>query len=585
MSRHGEREPLNIVDEGKATSGGRVQDMLRDVVPSGPPTMWSLFATRLSEAPADRFVVSAESGTVYSYADMETRVIAIEAQLGEIGVEAGDHIAWVSEPSTDGLAIWLALDRLGAIDICLGNALRGPVLVDMVRLTQPRAVIVTGSTSHIADELRKQMGQHSPHIITLSEGYSQAVGARRRQGMSTESDRESVRRTPVSPYGLSTLMFTSGTTGPSKAVMLSKYQLVFAAYMFGESFNISEDSALYSYSPMNHLTGRQLSLASLLTGAPLILRRAFHPEAFWEDTSKFGCSHAVMVGAAVPLLLQTLPNASDQETLRHIWAVPAMPHEHDQLARRLGAAIYVPYGTTEVGIVTTPDPSGVSTRPGQCGQVRGPYAIAILDEVGREVSTGVVGEIAVRPKVANSTFLGYWRDDAATVEATRGLWYHTQDLGSVDSDGYLYFADRRDGFIRSRGENISSAEVASVIRGHEQIADCAVIGVDSELGDSDLYLFIVAGTRAPDPNALFQWCCRHLPHYMVPRYIASVSALPLTESGKVKRYELRQLVEQGSVNAWDARQAGLRATRNGVAREPKVIREGQARKLPNRGPE
>lgn len=557
-----------------------ISDLFEDIVPSDQRTVSSLFAARRAENPFAPFIVSAETGMVHSYADIEARVAAIERELRAAGVEAGDRVAWISEASAEGLAIWLAIDRLGAVDICLGDALKGRVLLDMVTLSDPGAFVVTHSTSRVAQELRHLAGDRAPHIVDVSHEISWSS-----PGPASEAPPLEPEPPPssVSPFELSTLMFTSGTTGPSKAVKLSNHHLVFAALMFSTSFHIDHTSALYSYSPMNHLTGRQLSLASLSTGAPLILRRRFDPEVFWEDIGRYRCTHAVMVGAAVPLLLQTVDRAASIESLRHIWAVPALPREHALLSKRLDAAVYVPYGTTEVGIVTVPDPDANSSRPGQCGRVTGPYEVAILDELGRELPVGAVGEIAIRPEVANSAFLGYWYDDAATVTATRGLWYHTNDLGRIDADGYLFFADRRDGFIRSKGENISSAEVAEIIRAAEEVADCAVVGIESDLADSDLFAFIVPSNEPLDYVQLFEWCCANLPHYMVPRYIATISSLPLTESGKVKRYALREWVAEGVQDAWDSRQLGLRASRGGVVRDsggPKSA-EAQLNASPN----
>ncbi len=281
-------------------------------------------------------------------------------------------------------------------------------------------------------------------------------------------------------------------------------------------------------------------MAALLTDATLVVRNRFSRETFWADINAYACTHAITLGSAVPLLLDWKSEQSRNDgSLRFVWASPAMPQPYAELEKRFGVRVAVPYGSTELGIVTKPHLDGGEVPYGNSGQVGEYYEIRIVDEFDQVVAPGTIGEIVVRPRLPWTSLLGYLNRDEATVDALRNFWYHTGDLGRLSENGYLIFVDRKKDFIRTKGENVSSAEVENVLMGHRAVADCAVIPVPSQLGESDIVAVVMVSDGEDfEPEEFYLWCAAELPYYMVPRYVRIIDDLPRGASGKVEKYKL-----------------------------------------------
>lgn len=180
----------------------------------------------------------------------------------------------------------------------------------------------------------------------------------------------------------------------------------------------------------------------------------------------------------------------------------------------------------------------------------------------------------MRPRLPWTSLLGYLNRDEATVDALRNFWYHTGDLGRLSEDGYLIFVDRKKDFIRTKGENVSSAEVENVLMGHRAVADCAVIPVPSQLGESDIVAVVMVSDGEDfEPEEFYLWCAVELPYYMVPRYVRIIDDLPRGASGKVEKYKL---ATDGLLpDIWDSLASGLRASRRGVVHSEPAAREAE----------
>lgn len=525
-----------------------------------------VFERRRRDHGSRPFVTDAGTGREYTYNGVGVLVDAVAAALADTGCRPGEVVAWIASPSIEAIAMWFGIARAGALDVSLGNALKGALLSQLMKDSQPRTIVVSADLldslySFETDDLESVraiicVGEATttlPHAINGVQVVTADLS------VADTSTRRHAKDSTVTE--VSTLMYTSGTTGPSRAVMMSHHHLFFIGASFVEQFDIDEESVLFHYSPFNHLTGRQLVLAAILANCRLVMTSGFSPATFWTDINSSGCTHVVMVGSAVPILLND-SQCTEVPTLTHVWAVPAMPAAHKEIATRYGVTVYVPYGATEIGIVTMPRPGAVAP-PDNCGQVSEFFEIAVLDSHDAVLPWGSLGEIAVRPRMGHTIFSGYWQSPEATNEACRNLWYHTRDFGSLTADGFLIFADRKEGFLRSRGENVSSAEVERIVESLTDISECAVIGRESEEGDSDLVAVLVAARGAQlDPLKLLRELAALLPHYMVPTVFWVTGALPRTRTGKVEKYQLRQ--QLGSADVWDARRAGLRVSRRGV---------------------
>jgi crotonobetaine/carnitine-CoA ligase len=238
-----------------------------------------------------------------------------------------------------------------------------------------------------------------------------------------------------------------------------------------------------------------------------------------------------------------------------VFALPIPGELQHEMERRWGCTFVTVYGLSEAAPVTKSDPSE-PLRPGSAGKVNSDYYdVRIFDEYDREVPTGTVGEVVIRPKRPHIMFEGYYRNPAATLAAFRNLWFHSGDLGRFDGDGYFYFVDREKDYLRRRGENISSFEVEAAIRLLDDVVDAAVVGVSSRLTEQEVKAVVAVkpGITIP-PEDFISHCIEHLPYFAVPRYVQFVTDLPRTPSGKIEKFKLRA---QGTTGCWDREAAGI----------------------------
>jgi crotonobetaine/carnitine-CoA ligase len=515
-------------------------------------------------------VIDAATGDRLTYADLDARATAVAAALAALGARPGDRVVWSAPTGPDAIAVWMGIARTGCVDICTGDALKGALLEHVLDDSAARfAVLPTEAPA--ADTVRMAAGGLSS---LDAAGLSRFDGVIRIPAAWPSPDHPAPERHQPRPDTAATVIYTSGTTGPSKGVLLCHHHQFFAGANLVAKFHLGAGSVLYHHSPFNHVTGRQLVIAAMLVGVPMVMRPGFSVREFWTDVNRHGITHSITLGSAVPLLMDR-PGPGNGGSLRYVWASPAMPQRYAEFARRFGVSVVSPYGSTEVGIVV--DPAVIPERPGPDGNSgrRSTYFdMAVLDDDDQPLPPGRVGELAIRPRLPWTTFLGYLNNPAATADRTANLWYHTGDLVVLDDDDHLFFVDRKQDFIRSKGENISSVELEQLLARHPQVGDCAVVPVASELADSDVLVALTpaTGVTAFDPTAFYEWCAAEVPYFMVPRYVRVLDDLPRGPSGKVEKYKLRRA--GAAEGTWDAHAEGYRATRSGIVRRSDVAAGG-----------
>jgi crotonobetaine/carnitine-CoA ligase len=339
---------------------------------------------------------------------------------------------------------------------------------------------------------------------------------------------------------VSLILFTSGTTGPSKPVLVP-WANVYAFWSGVPDDALNAGEAVYCALPMAHNSGRSAFNYAMAEGATFVFRERFSGTTFWDDVRRHDCVVAALVGPMTALLNAQAPRADDGDNpLRGIICGPLIP-QLEQFKARFGVQVATCYGMTETSVCLT---TGWDHGPtAGCGRVRTDYPwheVRVVDENDEPLGPGEVGELVVRSAEPWSMNAGYFGMPEATAEAWRNGWFHTGDAFRYDEDGNYYLVDRLKDAIRRRGENISSFELEDVVRGFDGVADCAAIGVPAELGEDDVMIVVEVGAGdAVDPAALHEWLQARLPKFMVPRYI-DVGALPRNATTqRVKKFELR----------------------------------------------
>jgi crotonobetaine/carnitine-CoA ligase len=259
------------------------------------------------------------------------------------------------------------------------------------------------------------------------------------------------------------------------------------------------------------------------------------------------------VGPILEILAKQPPSPLEREHGPIVALAYASREIWETAARRFNLRLSGGYGSTEVGIPVSSTYAAVirgGNPPGSCGQVGPHVEVRIMSEDGQFLPAGQTGEIVIRPRLPWTIFLEYYGMPGQTVDAFRGLWFHTGDAGYFDDLGYLFFVDRLKDAIRRKGENISSYEVEQVLLNNPAILEAAVLPAPSEAGEDEVMAVVVPKPgETATPAGILAWCRENMPGFWVPRYIRMALALPRTATGRVEKFRLR---EQGlTPDTWD----------------------------------
>lgn len=506
----------------------------------------NLLADRAISSPETIFMEHVD-GSALTYSELEQSVLRWAGALNSQGIGIGDTVLVMLNNRFESAFSWLSTARLGAIEVQINTAYLGAILTHVVNNSKAKlAIIESDFVSRFADiasdlECLETLvviddfkGKAPFSILSLEKFLSQGV-----------SDPALVR---PSGNDISCILYTSGTTGPSKGVVIPWAHAKASATGCIPLDELGAEDAWYSPFPMFHMSGKLAFYASAIFGGRFVLRDSFKTDEFWDDIRNFNCSCTMLIGST-PAFIWNLPvNENDRKhPLRNVLMAPT-PDEPPAFMERFNFRIATVFNMTEI---SCPIMSGWDLGPkGSAGRLRNGYEVRIVDEADMEVPIGTLGEIIVRsdePWVLNA---GYWCNPEATSDAWRNGWFHTGDAGMRDEAGNFYFIDRIKDAIRRRGENISSMELESIINEAPNVLESAAIGVPSELGEEDIKIFVVPNSESFSPQALLQYLESRLPRFMMPRYVVTVDSLPKTPTEKVKKKELRDLNDVTQI--WDS---------------------------------
>jgi crotonobetaine/carnitine-CoA ligase len=513
------------------------------------PVLTRLVADRAAATPGRMFVVET-GGRSVSYGEMASEAKAWARGLASLGLGPGDVVCSMRAASASGVAAWLGTAKIGAIDAGIAVSYRGELLHSM--LAKGRVLVIDADCVQQILPLTSRL-QHLLAIVVTGDGEFPALPE-----LTVVTEKELLARDfeadliDPKPWDTGCLTHTSGTTGPSKAVLLPWGHLYSFATALFDPAELTEDDAFYSPMPMNHIAQRVQTYLMAIVGGRVVVRNAFSASEYWSDVRTYGCTITnVSVGAKI---LFAMPPAADDATvpLRMVLMSPLIP-EYREFGSRFGLEVRTMFGSTEVGlpIISAQPPPNALTSGRR--NTRFPYLeIRLVDEHDLPVTAGQAGEMIVRSPHPWTLNAGYLGQPDASFRAWRNGWFHTGDMMREDADGWIYFCDRVKDSIRRRGENISSFEVERVLSEHPAVAEAAVVGVESaDWGEQDVLAAVVPKAAGRiDPAELTEFAARALPAFMVPRYVRVVASLPKSEA--THRIQKSTLREHGSGDdAWD----------------------------------
>ncbi|WP_371786433.1 AMP-binding protein [Streptosporangium subroseum] len=481
-----------------------------------------------------------------TYCQVEQRSAGLATAFARVGVGAGSCVALLMHNSLDQVLVWFALARLGAVHAPLNTALLGEHLAQAVRVAEASVLVADAEFLPVITPVLDQLPELKRVVVN-------GIAGEQRFDDLADYQRCTDQCPPaeVDDLAAATLLFTSGTTGASKACVLSHRYLARQGQLHATYMGLLPDDVLYCPFPLFHIDAATLTVvAALACRGTAVLGRRFSASRFWNDVRAFDVSIFNFMGATLTILWKQPPSDRDRaHRVRLAWGVP-MPEWQRGWEERFGIPLRQVYGLTDGGVPVY-DPLEGPQKPGACGRVIPEFDVRIVDESGHPLPSGHLGEIVVRGRESGLVMNGYHAMPEATAQVLKNGWLHTGDLGTLDGDGYLTFEGRLSDSIRRRGENISAYEVEQLLIRHPAVLDAAAIGVPSELTEEDLKVIVVvrpgAGLTAEE---LHEFCLATAPAFMVPRYIELVPALPKTPTQKIEKFRLRQ--DAITPTTWDS---------------------------------
>ncbi|MGH3736346.1 MAG: AMP-binding protein [Micromonosporaceae bacterium] len=488
-----------------------------------------------------------------SYGEVDAMADRIAQGLVAQGVGKGDHVAVMLPNCAELVYVVFALARLGAVAVPVNTAHRGELLRHVLSSSDSASLIIDARYADRLPPLAARLSGLRRVIVHGAEPGEplQLLGAPAVPFSDLLSHGAQDPRVDVGFSDLLAIMYTSGTTGPSKGAMCS-HALALTCAQDSLDFLDRWGKTIYCPLPLFHAAGLWDGMMSaLLGGGAIAVVERFSASRFWDDVRHFDAQVAMSVFSMIPILLNQPPTPRDKDHPLEMFYMGKSSLDAP-MRERFGVRSVETYTSTEAGIGTG-SPYG-QWRVGSCGTVNAErFTAAVVDAHDREVGPGEPGELVLRPKQPYVITTGYYGAPEATAECFRNMWFHTGDRVWRDADGYFFFLDRMKDSIRRRGENISAFDVECEVNLHPAVLECAAIGVPSELEDEDVKLAVVLRPGAVlTESELVAFCAEQLPRYMVPRYVEFVDALPRTPTDKVAKYRLRAQGERGiTPGTWD----------------------------------
>jgi crotonobetaine/carnitine-CoA ligase len=510
---------------------------VEDILATFPPSERTLAAMlqRQAKRYGSQPLVVTHNGRI-SFAEASNLAARFAGTLAEAGIRRGDRVALMCSNRAEFIEFYCGCAWLGAVVVPINTASRGPQLQHILTNSGARLLIIEAELLNALDHV---------NVGALALERIWCIGDQVRTSLDgLDVSSMPLRAQAVAPGGtdpgqLLAILYTSGTTGPSKGVCCPQAQYFWWALNGIRNLEIREGDVLCTSLPLFHSNALGTFYKALLSGSTIVAEPRFSASRFWQSLVEHRATATYVLGAMVPILLAREPTAEERSHSVRCGLGPGVPANlHISFEQRSGIRLIDGYGSTETNFVigsTTAD-----QRPGSMGKICPGYHARVSDRNGDDVQPGEPGELILRSDDPLSFATGYFAMPQETAAAFRGGWFHTGDRVVREADGSFRFLDRLKDAIRRRGENISSYEVEQVLLSNPAVAAAAVFAVPSELAEEEVMAAIV---RRPGSvlteTGLHEFCRPRLARFALPRFIEFVDALPMTENGKVQKFRLR----------------------------------------------
>ena len=547
---------------------------LDDLGPALPRERWTLVEAVRHQARAqgEREFLSFENGERLSFAEFDRLTDCLATALADLGLTAGDRILGLLTNSKEFMITMIATHKLRAVFVPVNTELRGGFLEHQIINSSPRIIVVD-------DNLMGRFSSFDPSetgietVVGVSDESSPDISrlgllaevSQVRMDSLLDTTPNTEKLADPSPSDVCTIMYTSGTTGPSKGVLMPQGHCYLFALGIVAAMELTEQDRYFCCMPLFHANGLFMQVyASLLAGSSCHVTKRFSVTDWLNIVREENITVTNALGVMPEFIFRSPPSPNDRDhKMTRILAIPVAEEWGVAMQERFGVKLRQGFGMTEVNMVAYSDLDD-PVMSGCAGPPLSDFFEVIIADPDSDVELprDQVGEILVRPKIPFCFNVGYFKMPDKTVEAWRNLWFHTGDAGRMDSEGRLFFVDRIKDRIRRRGENISSYELEQTLNEYPGVIESAAVGlrVPGAGGEDEIKAVIAIDGPSPDPEAFLDWCVPRMPRHTVPRYLEFVAELDKTASGKIRKQAIRDAGV--TENTWDRESIGYVISRS-----------------------
>jgi fatty-acyl-CoA synthase len=477
-----------------------------------------------------------EGGRQYSYGELNERCNKVANFLLQKGLHSGDRVAILSYNSHKFMEVCFASAKTGSIFVPLNWRMAPEELAGVLNDCSPKFLFFAEEFLEAIQILRNKV-ESIGHLVNLGpEGHMEGSGSERIDGYPSNE--------PVPPNAVRfedphLILYTSGTTGVPKGVVLSNRKTFFNALNANIFFKLTSDDVFLVSRPLFHSGGLLInSLPVFYKGATVIYKRRFSAHEYVETVEKYGVTLSEPAATFLNFVLMECDlERCNLGSLKCLYTggervPPTLLQQYHERNLRLSQL----FGMTETSTLTWLPVEDALAKAGSVGKSVFHGEVRIVDTEGREISSGENGEIIVSGPILMS---GYWNREEQTQKVIRDGWFHSGDLATVDDEGYIYVIDRIDDTYISGGENIHPSELEKVLLSNRKISDVAAYGVpDKKWGEVGKVSVILKKNESMTPGEVVEFLEGKIGKYKIPKYVDFVTELPRTASGKIKRYLL-----------------------------------------------
>jgi len=489
--------------------------------------------------------VGVVSGPVrLSFGDFNRRVNSLANALTDMGLEQQDRVAILLDSSHQYLELYFAVPKVGGIVVPLNTALSVPEMTYILNHAEVKMLVFGERFAAVVDSLLAERDSLKTIVVGAVVGGEYSYEELVAKYPATEPEVE------VDEQDIAYLIYTSGTTGAPKGIMETHRGVIESSLNTVLGCRMREqDIGLVSVPLFWGAIMVSIVIPNFYVGSTMVLAENYTPESLLDIMQQERITTGFLTPPVITAMLES-PSRADYDVShwRHVLfsGVPMPVEVLKQALRTFGNVLFQVYGTTEFGPLTLVDPVGQVVegpsekvrRLASCGQEAPNVEIRVVDDEGREVSSGEVGEVIAR---GDNIMRGYWRMPQVTEEALKGGYFHTGDMAMVDEDGYIYLVGRKKDVIVCAGKTIYPVEVEEVVYQYPGVVEAAVIGVpDEELGETIEVVVVVRSGEEVTESDILEFCRQRLPDYASPKTVSFIERLPRNPAGKILRRALRE---------------------------------------------